>query len=155
MAKVAAAQAEGTIGAEHVAVIRRFFAALPGWIDLTTREAAEDTLVRIAGDLGPDELRLAAQRLMAYLDQDGPEPDEGERTRKRFVRLGDQQSDGMSPLTGLIDAELRATLEPMFAKLAARGMCNPGDEEPRVKGTPPKSRRTSTAGPTGNACTTR
>ncbi|MGH3638743.1 MAG: DUF222 domain-containing protein, partial [Mycobacterium sp.] len=60
--KVAHAQAQGRINAEHVAVIRGFFAKLPGWVDHTTREKAQTDLTRIASGSGPDELRKAAQR---------------------------------------------------------------------------------------------
>ena len=39
LAEVAAAQAAGAIGPEHVAVIRNFFDTLPHWVDPTTRTA--------------------------------------------------------------------------------------------------------------------
>jgi hypothetical protein len=45
----AAAQAAGTIGAEHVRIIRRFFADLPNAVDFETRQACETDLARIAG----------------------------------------------------------------------------------------------------------
>ncbi len=101
-----------------------------------TREQCEDTLVGIAVGRGPEDLREAAERLKALLDQDGPAPDDADRARKRFLRLGRQQSDGMTPMTGLLDPEGRATWEPIFAKQAAPGMGNPDDEEPRTSGTP-------------------
>jgi hypothetical protein len=41
VAKVAAAQTEGRIGAEHVDVIRATLTRLPGWVDATTQEQAE------------------------------------------------------------------------------------------------------------------
>jgi hypothetical protein len=50
--------------------------------------------------------------------------------------LGRQQADGMSELRGVISPELRATLEAVFAKLAAPGMCNPVDEVACVDGAP-------------------
>jgi hypothetical protein len=70
------------------------------------------------------------------LDQDGPEPDDTERARKRSVTLGSQQTDGMSKLTGWIDPQARATFEPILAKLAAPGMANPDDDTPCTSGTP-------------------
>jgi hypothetical protein len=136
LAKTAAAQAAGAIGAEHVAVIRGFFTKLPGWVDLTTREQAETTLVRIGVGLGPDELRKAAVHLGVLIDQDGPVPDDAERARKRSLTLGPQGADGMSKLTGWVDPQWRATWEPILAKLAAPGMGNPQDCAPRVSGTP-------------------
>ena len=42
----------------------------------------------------------------------------------------------MSPISGYLTPEARATLDAVFAKLAAPGMCNPADETPCVSGTP-------------------
>ena len=58
LAETAAAQAKGTIGPEHVEIIRSFTAKLPGWVDPVTREQTEATLVRIAT---ADRSRDAAQ----------------------------------------------------------------------------------------------
>jgi hypothetical protein len=136
LAKVAGAQADGTLGPEHVAVIRTFFTTLPGWVDSTTREQAETTLTRVATGFGPDQLRTAATHLATLIDQDGPEPDDAERARKRSITLGPQQPDGTSRIAGWVDPHLRAILEPIQAKLAAPGMCNPEDDTPCIKGTP-------------------
>ncbi len=136
LAETAAAQSKGWIGPEHVDAIRKFFTNLPVWVDLTTREQSEATLVDVAAGLGPDDLSKAAAKLATLIDQDGPEPDDSQRARKREIRLGRQGADGMSRLTGWLDPESRATWEPILAKLGAPGMCNPGDSEPRVSGTP-------------------
>ena len=42
----------------------------------------------------------------------------------------------MSPISGYLTPEARATLDAVFAKLAAPGMCNSADDEPCVSGTP-------------------
>ena len=42
----------------------------------------------------------------------------------------------MSPISGYLTPEARATLDAVFAKLAAPGMCNSADVEPCVSGTP-------------------
>jgi hypothetical protein len=105
-------------------------------VDAVTREQCEDTLVGIAVGRGPEDLREAAERLTALMDQDGPAPDDAERARTRFIRLGRQQPDGMTPITGLLDPEGRATWEPILAKHAAPGRGNPDDEQPRTCGTP-------------------
>jgi len=84
LAKVAAAQADGTIGSEHVTILRRFFTQLPLSVDAVTREQCEDTLVGIAVGRGPEDLREAAERLKALLDQDGPVP-RRRRTRAQTV----------------------------------------------------------------------
>jgi hypothetical protein len=136
LAPTADAQARGALGPEHVTEIRSFLDKLPGWVDPEVRELSENTLVHIGSGTGPEELGKAAKKLAAAIDQDGPKPDDVERARKRFLRLGPQQADGMTPLTGLLDPEARATVEPILAKLAAPGMCNPEDHEPRTSGTP-------------------
>jgi hypothetical protein len=131
----AAAQARGEIGVEHVRIIRRFFERLPGFVSFDVREAAEAQLAEIACGLKPEELRVAADRLAALLDQDGDLSD-ADRARRRFLLLGKQQCDGVSELRGLLDPEARAALEAVWAKLAAPGMCNPDDEAPCVDGEP-------------------
>src|SRR4051812_48005931 len=136
LSETAAAQANGTIGPEHVEEIRTFFGKLPGWVDQELRELSQTTLVRIATGSGPEELRKAAATLATAIDQDGPEPDDTERARKRTITLGPQQADGTSRLSGWLDAQGRATWEPILAKFAAPGMCNPEDCEPRISGTP-------------------
>jgi hypothetical protein len=78
----AAAQARGDIGAEHVRIIRKFFADLPAHIDYQSRALAEADLARIAAGFKPEDLRQAADRLAALLDQDGTEPDDAERARQ-------------------------------------------------------------------------
>jgi hypothetical protein len=136
LAKTAGAQAAGSIGAEHVGILRGFFTKLPGWVDVATREQCEATLVRVAIGLGPEELGKAAARLAVLIDQDGPAPDDAERARRRDFTAGRQGVDGMVPVTGRLDPQLWATLEPIFAKLAAPGMCNPDDDVPCTSGTP-------------------
>ncbi|KAA0090942.1 HNH endonuclease, partial [Mycolicibacterium sp. P1-18] len=136
LAPTAAAQGTGAIGPEHVTEIRSFLDKLPGWVDPDVVALSEQTLVHIGSGTGPDELRQAAKTLATAIDQDGPKPDDVERARKRFLRLGPQQADGMSRITGLLDPEARATIEPILAKYAAPGMCNPEDCKPRTSGTP-------------------
>jgi hypothetical protein len=133
---VAAAQARGDIGAEHVRRIEKFFHELPARIDYATREAAEAHLARIAAGLGPEQFRQAADRLALLLNQDGELPDEADRARRRYFTLEKQDVDGLTRAHGLLDPEARATLEPILAKLGAPGMCNPDDEHPCVDGEP-------------------
>ncbi len=135
LANLAQAQAAGQVNGEHVRIIRRFFAELPGFVDYQTRESAEATLAAIARDHTPAELRQAAERLSALLNPDGNYSD-AERARRRHLTIGKQASDGMSPINGLLDPQARATLNAVLAKLAAPGMCNPDDETPCISGTP-------------------
>jgi hypothetical protein len=136
LANTAAAQARGEIGSEHVRIIEKFFADLPSQIDSQTRELAEADLARTAAGLGPTQFRAAAERLAFLLNQDGDPPDDAEHARRRHLTIDKQGIDGMSKVHGLLDPEARATVEAVFAKLAAPGMCNPGDETPCVDGEP-------------------
>ncbi|WP_036377106.1 HNH endonuclease signature motif containing protein [Mycolicibacterium austroafricanum] len=132
----AAAQAHGLINAEHVEVIRKAMAKLPGFVDTATRERIEVDLVRTAVGNGPKELKDSADRTLFLLDQDGPEPDERERARKRAVTKHKQREDGMVDVSATLTPEAWAVWEPIFAKFAAPGMCNPDDPEPCTSGTP-------------------
>jgi hypothetical protein len=136
LANTATAQARGEIGSEHVRIIEKFFDDLPGHIDCQTRELAEADLARIATGLGPAQFRQAADRLAFLLNQDGDLPDDAERARRRHLTIEKQGVDGMSRIHGLLDPEARATIEAVFAKWAAPGMCNPDDEAPCVDGDP-------------------
>ncbi|WP_414688412.1 HNH endonuclease signature motif containing protein [Mycobacterium sp.] len=133
---VAAAQQRGDIGPEHLKVITTFFDDLPAHVDYQTREAAEADLGCIATGLGPTQFGKAAARLAALIDQDGPEPSDADRARKRYFTIEPQGRDGLSKCHGLLDPEARATLEAVQAKWAAPGMCNPADQSPCVSGTP-------------------
>ncbi len=131
----AAAQHRGLIGAEHIKIIRKFFKRLPGFVDHDTRQAAEAQLAELACGLSPEQLRAAADQLATLLDQDG-ELSDADRARRRYFAIGKQGPDGMSPIHGNADPELRALLEAVNAKWAAPGMCNPDDEDPSIDGAP-------------------
>ncbi len=133
---VAAAQAAGLITGEHVTTIRDAIKHLPSWVDTTTRTQFEVDLVRVATGVGPKELRETAALRLFLLDQDGPEPDDTERARKRRVATGRQGRDAMTPLTADLTPEAWAVWEVIFAKYAAPGMCNPADDQPCTSGTP-------------------
>src|SRR4051794_1170280 len=133
---VAAAQSAGLITGEHVTAIREAIKALPSWVDTTTRAQFEVDLVRVAAGVGPKELRETAALRLFLLDQDGPEPDDTERARKRRVTKGRQRRDAMTPLVADLTPEAWAVWEVIFAKYAAPGMCNPADAEPCTTGTP-------------------
>lgn len=133
--ELAAAQAAGRIGPEHVAIARKALAKLPAALSFTDRQRAEADLALLAGEFGPETFARLADHLVAVLDPDG-DFTEREQLARRGVRLGRQDSAGMSTLSGRITAELRATLEPILAKLAAPGRCNAADEHPCVRGAP-------------------
>jgi hypothetical protein len=136
LAATAAAQAAGRINAEHVDKIRDAMGRIPGFVDAATREQIEADLVRHAVGVGPAELKKAADRVLFLLDQDGPEPDERERACKRGLTVGPQGRDGLRQVNGHLTPEAWAIYEPILAKWAAPGMCNPADPDPCVSGTP-------------------
>src|SRR5690349_14316837 len=132
----AAAQAEGRITPEHVEVIRKAVKKLPGFVDAATAEQFEAEVVRIAGGAGPKATDDAAELELFLLDQDGPEPDDAERVRKRSLTTSRQSCDGMTQWRADLTPEAAAVWEAIFAKYAAPGMCNPDDPEPCTSGTP-------------------
>ncbi|NMN99275.1 HNH endonuclease signature motif containing protein [Antrihabitans stalactiti] len=134
--ETAAGQKAGQIGDPHIKVIREFFKNLPHTIDIDTREQAEAALATLARTLRPDELRAAANRMLAHLNPDGTLTDEKDRARRRSFDLGKQGPDKMTKGSFCADPELRAYLEAVFAKWAKPGMCNPDDDAPIVDGDP-------------------
>jgi len=116
-------------------VIRSFCHRLPDVVDPETRALAEAQLARLAGEHRPDELAKLADTLTDCLNPDGDFTDV-DRARRRGISIGRQDLDGMSPIRGWLNPEARATLDAVFAKLAAPGMCNPDDDTPCVDGTP-------------------
>ena len=135
LAGTAAGQRAGKLGAGQVKVIRKFCRKLPGWVDVQTRERAEADLARLGSQHRPEKLRGLAATMTDAINPDGNYTDD-DRARRRGLTLGTQHDDGMSELRGLISPELRATLEAVWAKLAAPGMCNPLDDTPCVDGAP-------------------
>src|SRR6201997_336628 len=135
LAASAAAQKDGTLGTGQVAVIRRFYHQLPGWVDAATREQVEAELASQGAQYRPEHLAALADTLADALNPDGIYSDE-DRARRRGLLLGSQGPDGMSQLRGWLTPEARATLEAVWAKLAAPGMCNPADDIPTVDGPP-------------------
>ena len=133
---VAAAQSAGLITGEHVGVIRGAIKRLPCWVDTVTAAQFEVDLVRVAVGVGPKELRETADLRLFLLDQDGPEPDDTERERKRHFTTTAQGRDAMTAASANFTPEAWAVWEVIFAKYAAPGMCNPADAEPCTSGTP-------------------
>ena len=126
----------GLINGEHVKVVRETMQHLPAAVDAVTRAQIEADLARTAISVGPKELKDNADRTLFLLDQDGPEPDETERERRRGLWKGPQGRDKVIPIKANLTPEAWATWEPIFAKWAAPGMCNPADEHPCYVGTP-------------------
>ncbi len=128
----AAAQRNGELGAGHVAVIRSFFHRIPDFVDIEARAKAEAHLAHLSLGYRPDELAKLADKLTDCLNPDGDFTDVDRATR-RGLTIGKQDIDGMSPVSGYLTPEARATIDAVFAKLAAPGMCNPADHEPCIE----------------------
>ncbi len=118
-----------------MAVIRRFCHRLPGWVDAKTRQDAEARLAKEGSQFRPEPLAGLADHLTDCLNPDGSYTDE-DRARRRGLTLGKQGPDGMSELRGWLTPEARATVEAVWAKLAAPGMSNPTDDTACVDGPP-------------------
>ena len=122
------AVARGHIGVAHVRIIQDFVKRLPTWVSFARRDDYEHDLVGHAQTLVPEDFRKVAEKLLAYIDQDGAEPDYQTQQRRRTVTVGRQQADGMSRLDGWIDPEFRAFLDVVLAKHAAPGANLPHDD---------------------------
>jgi hypothetical protein len=131
----AEAQRNGDLGAGHVAVIRSFWHRLPDFVDIETRHKAEAQLARLACEHRPDELAKLADTLTDCLNPDGDFTDV-DRAKRRGITIGRQDIDGMSAISGYLTPEARATIDAVFAKLAAPGVCNSADDQPCTSGTP-------------------
>ncbi|WP_018162559.1 HNH endonuclease signature motif containing protein [Smaragdicoccus niigatensis] len=122
----------GTVGREHLTVIRRFFKNLPRVVEPDARVFAEQQLADWATQFRPDELAKLADRLRHVIDPDGTLDDDLDRARKRHFTLHKQGSDKMVSGTFCLTPEAAAYLEAYLAKFARRGMCNPADAEPTI-----------------------
>lgn len=135
----AQAQRTGLIGGGQIRVICGFLDRLPVRVDAATREQAEAQLARLATQFRPEQLAKLAERLMDCLNPDGNFTDE-DRARRRGLSLGRQGVDGMSRLTGYLTPQASATLEAVWAKLAAPACATPTMTS-RVWRAPPARRR--------------
>ncbi|HTM85268.1 MAG TPA: HNH endonuclease signature motif containing protein [Mycobacterium sp.] len=135
LAVTAAAQRDGALGRAQISIIRECLHRLPGHLTDDERSACESDLVDYGCDFRPDELAGFAAVLEHCYDQDGHFSD-ADRARRRGIVIGRQGRDGMSPISGYLDPQARATLDAVCAKLAAPGMANPADDQPCISGTP-------------------
>jgi Domain of unknown function (DUF222) len=99
-------------------VITAIMRRIPPATDPETVELAEQTLASSACRFDPAALTQIGQRLLAYLNPDGPEPAEKpERSRELRVRTG---SDGTVRLSGRLDPEGGARVLEVLNSLNAR-----------------------------------
>ncbi|WP_169914880.1 DUF222 domain-containing protein, partial [Rhodococcoides yunnanense] len=103
----AAAASEGVLDEEHQDIVRKFFQRLGSKVDVETLESAERQLAQLARDLLPDHFKVAARRLYDTLDPDGS-LSEDQVADQTYFRFGDQDENGLSRVSGRVDAELRS-----------------------------------------------
>ena len=123
----AEAFAAGEVSADHVRGIAAVMTRVPRGVSKADREAAEQLLAEFARSGSPDDIGKVGDRILAYLDPDGRLTNDVDRARMRGITVGKQRPDGMSPVHGDIDPALRALLDPLLAKYARPGACNPDD----------------------------
>ncbi|KUI38845.1 HNH nuclease [Mycobacterium sp. IS-1496] len=128
LSHTAAAVARGDISVAHVRIIQEFIKKLPVWVSFTRRDDYECDLVGHATTLGPEDFRKVAEALLGFIDQDGTEPDHATQQRRREIRVGRQQADGMSRIEGWLTPEARALWDVIAAKHAAPGTNLPHDD---------------------------
>ena len=126
----------GVLDPEHLRVIQSFIRELPYDLDPAEVDKAEAFLAEKAAELRPDQLKAVADRLAITINPDGRFTDEDRARRRGFSWWGRQRADGMSEGRLIASPELRATIDALFAKFAAPGMCNPADETPTVNDEP-------------------
>lgn len=129
MPATAAALRDGAVGTDHVTAIATVLRKVPPTVDRDEIAVAERILADAARAVTPEDVTKLGVELLARVNPDGNVPDEKERRRRRGLRIGKQGADLMTPVSGLLDPETRALLEPVLAKLARPGMNNPDDPE--------------------------
>ncbi|WP_072750259.1 HNH endonuclease signature motif containing protein [Rhodococcus maanshanensis] len=127
--ETAAAQRDGAIGPDHARAVREVIRKIPHAVSSSDVAVAEQILADLARSATPEDVEKAGHDLLAYLNPDGDLTDGKDRKRLRGIRLGRQDQNLMTPISGHLDPETRAMLEPILAKWARPGMNNPDDPE--------------------------
>jgi Domain of unknown function (DUF222) len=104
------------IGAADVTVIRSVLARIPPHIDAQQHAEVEAELARHARTLDAGQLTLLGQRILSYLDQDGPRPNDTPETRRRLTFT---DRDGGYGLGGWLDREAAEIVRSALSPLAA------------------------------------
>ncbi|MFC9550997.1 DUF222 domain-containing protein [Rhodococcus sp. NPDC056960] len=127
--ETAAAQRDGAIGPEHARAVAKIMRKIPHAVSNSDIATAESILAECARGGTPEDVENAGHRLLAHLDPDGNLGDDRDRSRRRGVSLGRQDSGLMSKISGELDPTARALLDPILAKWARPGMNNPDDPQ--------------------------
>ncbi len=141
---VAAAIAEGTLGVDSAAVIVKELDAASVRCTVEARDVGEATLVELAGQYSVADLRGLARQVRDRLDEDGAEPRDELRHKKRscrFITLPDgmvrmlwdmpPEIAGLAKaaVDGFVPRELRRAKEERRKNSGEQGDGNPGGGE--------------------------
>lgn len=155
----AAAQATGQINAEHVAIIRNFINKPPIPLDDATIAHIDTDLTRIAIGNTPETLRRSAERIAFHLNQDGEEPVEDRRARRRGITLGPRTPTACAKSPASPTPNCAATSKPSTPNGPPPANATPTTRTPTPNPPPPPTRtptpsRPSTRTPTPSRPTT-
>jgi hypothetical protein len=131
---LAAAQRDGDISSEQVAIIERAITPVDRrGFDPADVTAGEQLLVTHAKSFGPEDLKQLADKVVDAIDPDGTLPKDQLNSDRRFVHLRptkDGAWTGEFRLTGAAGAKLKALLDP----LTQPRICPAGQAEPVAEG---------------------
>ncbi len=130
---LAAAVADGAVGEDHIRAVCAAVDVLPSCVSPSDAADAERVLVQHATKLDAGVVVKLGRRIADHLNPDGLFNDD-DRARRRRLRLGPQEPDGMSRLSGLLDPEARAYFEAVEAAV------RPGSHHPDEAGKDPETR---------------
>jgi hypothetical protein len=118
-ARVADAQRDGVISAEHARVITAAVTAIPAAMTFELAGPVEQFLVEQATHLDPKQLAAAARRLLATIDPDGAAPREDEQQRHRGFDLTQDHHGRWWQARRQVSDEYAAAWTAILAPLAA------------------------------------
>ena len=123
----------GTVGEDHIRAVCRAVDVLPACVPPNEVAEAERSLVQHATKLDAGVVTKLGQRIADHLNPDGLFNDD-DRARRRGLRLGPQEPDGMSRLQGFLDPEARAYFEAIEAAVRpGRHQPDSADKEPDAR----------------------
>jgi hypothetical protein len=107
---VASTAAEGVLSPAHLDVLVGALADLPA--------ESEPILVDVAREVDPVGVRIVANRIRAYVDQDGKEPDAAELVKPQNALRWRKKRDGRVEFDGTLGAEEGAKFEALISPLS-------------------------------------
>ncbi len=141
---VADALAAGALGVEAAGVIVRELDAVAVCAESGELAAAEVGLIALATGTGVspipatvEELTVQSKQVCAWIDPDGSRPREERALRRRMLRFGPEDPDGLIPVHGRLDLEVGTmfrTLVEAHRRVRHRGFTAHPDADPDTEG---------------------